>query len=96
MAVKIMIRRKVPPNKAKELTILLMKLRSLTVSNPAYISGETLYRIDDPEENMVISTWQSADDWRKWVLNPERIEIQDEIDILLGTATTYEIYGYKP
>ncbi len=95
MAVKIIIRRKVPSTKATDLTMLLMHLRALTVTNPAYISGETLYRLDDPEENMVISTWQSADDWREWVLNRERIKIQEKIDILLGTETKYEIYGYK-
>lgn len=95
MAVKIIIRRRVPPNQLNDLTRLLMQLRSLTVSNPEYISGETLYRIDDPEENMVISTWQSADSWREWVLNPHRKEIQEKIDVLLGTETQYEIYGYQ-
>ncbi len=95
MAVKIIIRRKVPSNKAAELTKLLMRLRALTLSNPAYISGESLFRMDNPEESMVISTWQSADDWREWVLNPERIEVQEKIDMLLGTETKYEIFGYK-
>jgi len=94
MAVKILIKREVPEDKAQELSILLRRLRAMTVNRNGYISGETLRRFDKPGESLVISTWQSFDDWREWVLNKERIEIQTQIDELLGTETAYEIYTY--
>lgn len=94
MAAKILIRRKVPAGKDNELGILLMQLRSLTMKQPGYISGETLRRHDKPGETLVISTWQSVDNWREWVLSKERSEIQDKIDYLIGTKTEYEIYEY--
>ena len=94
MAVKVFIKRHVPQNKAKELSALLKQLRIRTTNQPGYISGETLKRIDRPGENLVISTWQSVDDWRNWVLSKERSEIQDKIDLLLGKETHYEIYNY--
>ena len=94
MAIKILIRRTVPEDKAKSLTPILRRLRVLANHQPGYISGETLKRVDHPGEYLVISSWQSVDDWREWVTSRERAEIQDEIDTLLGEKTVYEIYSY--
>lgn len=95
MAVKIMIKRRVPEDKSQKLNVLLKQLRTLTTNRDGYISGETLKRFDKPGENMVISTWQSFDHWREWVLSKERIALQNQIDDLLGTETEYEIYTYE-
>ena len=92
MTVKIFIKRKVSPENVLELTALLKKLRSLTLSQAGYIYGETLRRVDQPDENMVISTWRSLDDWNAWIKNGERIAIQEEVDRLLGEKTEYSVY----
>ena len=92
MTVKILIKRKVSTDNILELTSLLKKLRSLTVTQPGYISGETLKRIDKKDECMVISTWRSAEDWNNWIKNEKRIAVQSEIDRLLGEETTYAVY----
>lgn len=76
-----------------ELTLLLKKLRALTLEQPGYISGETLTRIDRKDEYMVISSWRSVEDWNSWVNNPKRIEIQMQIDTLLGQETDYAMYS---
>ncbi len=93
MAVKIFIKRKHMESHIIELSILLKKLRSLTLNQPGYISGETLQRIDKPGESMVISTWRSVEDWNSWVNNEKRMVIQTEIDQLLGEETEYAVYG---
>ncbi len=93
MAIKIFIKRKVAVEKELELTTLLKRLRSLTLSQPGYISGETLRRIDAPEECMVISTWSSVEEWQNWANNERRITIQNEIDELLGAQTEYAVFG---
>ncbi len=92
MTVKIFIKRDVQEKNIIELTMLLKRLRSLTLSQPGYISGETLTRIDSPNECMVISTWRSVEDWNNWVNNDKRLKIQTEIDQLLGQETEYAIY----
>jgi heme-degrading monooxygenase HmoA len=92
MAVKIFIKRKGVDRNIIELTVLLKKLRSLTLNQPGYIYGETLRRIDEPDECVVISTWRSLEDWESWHSNEERIGIQSEIDLLLGEETDYAIY----
>ena len=91
---KILIRRKAPETMVKELFQLLTQLRAITVKQPGYVNGETLRRIDQQGETLVISTWQSIADWNKWFEKTERTEIQDKIDELLGEKTTYEIYDY--
>jgi antibiotic biosynthesis monooxygenase (ABM) superfamily enzyme len=94
MSYKILIKRIVPADKADDLMPLLIKLRSLANKHPAYISGETLKRVDNPGEQLVISTWQTLKGWRDWVSSQERTKIQERIDRLLGEKTRYEIYTY--
>ncbi|MDP3285197.1 MAG: antibiotic biosynthesis monooxygenase family protein [Desulfobacterales bacterium] len=94
MAVKIIIKRIVPEEKVKNLTPLLKQLRALATNQPGYISGETLKRVDNPGEYLVISMWESAGEWDRWILSEERKAVQDKIDILLGKKTEYEVYTY--
>lgn len=93
MSVKIFIKRKVQDHNVSELTILLKKMRTLTLEQEGYISGETLGRIDNKDECMVISTWRSVEDWNRWVNDPKRIEVQSKIDDILGEETEYAMYS---
>ena len=92
MTVKILIKRKVSQHQSEELGRLLTQMRVLTMGQRGYVSGETLRRIDMEGQCLVLSTWQSADDWRRWVLSSQRRELQEQIDALLGQPTEYEIY----
>lgn len=95
MAVKVLIRRKVSEENQQELSALLRELRTLTTNRKGYISGESFDRLDKPGESLVVSTWQSADEWREWVLSPERKALQEKIDALLGEETEYELFEYS-
>jgi heme-degrading monooxygenase HmoA len=94
MAVKILINRKIPADKARPMIPLFRKMRAMATHQPGYISGETLKRLDSPDEFLVISTWNSSDDWKNWLESADRKKIQNEIDQLLGGETVYEIYHY--
>jgi heme-degrading monooxygenase HmoA len=50
--------------------------------------------LERPDEFLVISTWETSDDWRSWLESSERREVQSQIDKLLGGKTEYEIYHY--
>lgn len=95
MAVKILIKRKASNEKLLEVLPYLKKLRVLAMSQDGYIGGETLKRVDDPEEILVVSTWQSMDQWKAWFENPERNELQEKIDSILGEKTEYCTYIYQ-
>jgi heme-degrading monooxygenase HmoA len=94
MAVKILITRTVPIDMAMQMIGLFKEMRSLALTQPGYISGETLRSDDRPDVYLVISTWQSAGDWEKWLLSRKRQEIQGKIDALLGGNTSYEMFSY--
>ena len=94
MAVKIIIARKVTKDKEAELLPLLIQMRALATAQPGYISGETLRNMEKSEDYLVISTWQSVDNWSAWLATKQRAEIQEKIDTLLGQKTEYSIYLY--
>lgn len=94
MTAKIIIKRHVPENKTKELAPLLKQMRNACMNQPGYIFGETLKSYDDPSHFVVISTWESVEDWKRWASSSQRIEIQNQIDYLLGEQTEYGIYVY--
>ena len=94
MTIRIIITRDVPKEKAREIIPLFRQMRALAAQQPGYISGETLKSSDRPNTFIVISSWETADDWEKWLLSKERQEIQAKFDALLGGKTGYEMFHY--
>ncbi len=94
MAVKVLIKRKVAGDKEKALLPLIVQLRTLAMSQPGYVSGETLKNLKAPHDYLVISTWQSVESWKAWESSKERAKIQKKIDDLLGKPTELEAYHY--
>jgi heme-degrading monooxygenase HmoA len=92
MHIQVIIKRKWQTENPEALFPLLTELRSLAKKQPGYISGETLRSLDDPEDYLVVSKWETADDWKKWLHSKERRNIQGEVDSLIGEKTFYEIF----
>jgi heme-degrading monooxygenase HmoA len=93
MAVQVIIKRKFKIESPEELFPLLTELRIRAKDQPGYISGETLKNIDTSGNYLVISKWETADDWKKWFNSEERRDIQGKVDSLLGEKTFYEIFA---
>jgi heme-degrading monooxygenase HmoA len=94
MAIRVLISRKVPASVSGELKPLLLKLRSLAMTQPGYISGETLVNAADHEDFLVLSSWISIEHWNAWVSNPARLETEREIERLLGVETVQKVYSH--
>ena len=92
MAVKIFIKRLVPQDKARAMIPLFRQMRASATTQSGYITGETLRSLDKPDEFMVISTWQSSEDWKKWLHSKERTAVNDQIDQLSREKAEYAIY----
>ena len=94
MAVQVVIRRKFVKEKVGEVAPLMVKLRSLARAQPGYISSETLKCLDPPceDEHLVRATWQSFEDWKKWLHSEERASLQQKIDAVTGVKTEYRVY----
>ena len=95
MVVKVMIKRKIKEGKAREVFALLNKFRSDAMNQRGYISGETLLNHDDPMEILVVSMWQSMENWLKWKENPERRANENLLEKLLEGPTTYTSYVFS-
>lgn len=71
---------------------LLSQLNLRAQQQSGYLSTVTLQSTDDPEDYLVISQWETAEDWKKWFSSKERRDIQGKVDSLIGERTFYEIF----
>ena len=93
MAVSVLIRRTFSEKeKAARLAPLIVKLRSLAAIQPGYITGRTFRCLDCSGEYLVISTWNTLEDWNRWLNSQERQGLQNQVDELLGAKTEYRLY----
>ncbi|HOP48693.1 MAG TPA: antibiotic biosynthesis monooxygenase [Desulfobacteraceae bacterium] len=94
MSVKILIKRKIPTEKVNDVVVLMMRLRALASKEPGFITGETLRSLSDPQNYLVISTWETIEDWNAWLASEDKKIVQEKIDKILGTETGYEAFNY--
>jgi heme-degrading monooxygenase HmoA len=94
MAVKVLIKRKCPKDKERELFRSIKEIRRRVPEQPGYISGEYLKSIDDTNEIVAISSWYTLESWQAWFESEERKEIQSKIDSIPEVTTEYSVYRY--
>ena len=92
MLAKVLIQRNFKTGHTREIVALLNDLRSAAMGQPGYLSGLTLMEPDNPNKMLVISTWQSIEDWNRWKANDKRIQLESMLDIYQGGTTRYEAY----
>lgn len=93
MAIEVFIKREVQQGaEARKLMPLILQLRALATVQPGYISGRTLGEVGDTGKLLVISAWQSIEDWKRWSNSRERKEIDQKIESLSGQKAEYTIY----
>jgi heme-degrading monooxygenase HmoA len=94
MAVGVLIKRVTRHGvDAKVLLPLIVELRSLAVRQSGYISGETFFNLDRPEECVVIGRWTSLEHWQQFKMDKRRIELVDNIEKQLERKAEYNFYG---
>ena len=92
MAVHVVIKRKFQINQPEKLKPLLRELSLRAQAQSGYISTETLQSVESPDECMVLSKWDTTEDWERWFTSKERKDIQNQIDSLIGERTFYEVF----
>ncbi len=90
--VKVISERAIKGEDVREIVRLLRQLRVKALQQPGYISGETLHAVDDPNLYLVISVWESLEDWQRWEKNPERQAMVGEIDALLQSKPRTQVF----
>jgi heme-degrading monooxygenase HmoA len=92
MMVKVMIKRQIKEGKEAEVLDLLKKLRFIALDQDGYISGETLISTNNPLKLIVISTWESMDDWTRWKTSAERAKIESQLESLQEEPSLFESF----
>jgi heme-degrading monooxygenase HmoA len=92
MAVKVMIKRHIKEGKTKEVFALLNKHRAEAMNQKGYVTGETLMSYNNPHHLLVISTWQSIENWLAWKENKERRANEAKLEQFLESPTEYDEY----
>lgn len=85
MTIRVLIERQVEPGQEAKLQQIMTHSRATATKAKGYISGETLRALDNPERFLVISNWNTVEDWKIWEKSPERAKIQEQLaPLLLG------------
>jgi heme-degrading monooxygenase HmoA len=79
MSVKIIIERKLKESPVEEYFRVLEEIRMTAMDQEGYETGETLVDRDDNREVLVVSTWSSLDDWKRWVDSPDRKRLENKL-----------------
>ncbi len=67
--------RHIKPGKQEELKTLLRQLRLAAMNHPGFVTGETLVNTEDPDDQIVIGNFKTAEDWKAWEGDKQRQEI---------------------
>ncbi|MFH1152660.1 MAG: antibiotic biosynthesis monooxygenase [Pseudomonadota bacterium] len=93
MTVSVVIRRAVKDEAmANRLSSLIVQLRSRATVQPGFITSQTFSCLDCQGEYLIISSWNTLEDWNLWMHSEERMDIQRKVDELLGEKTIYRYY----
>ena len=92
MAVMILSKRLFKIDQKEKLLPLFKDLSDLAKKQNGFISRVTFSSLTDPGEYIVISEWETVDDWRNWMDKKETRKIQGKIDSVLGEKTFFDVY----
>ena len=92
MSVKILIRRKFKKEALQNASAMLIKARTNAMGNKGYISTETLVNYDDPQSVLILSMWQSKEDWDSYRDSDTRKEHEDKYADMFEGSTEYEVF----
>jgi len=100
MAVKVIIRRQIGEGHLEEAYKLLTRARYNASYQEGYISSETLTSIDNANSVVVISTWESIENWEKWKNSDIRSDGESRLDEITDVPAEYETFTmgvkYRP
>lgn len=92
MIAKILIKRQFKEGNTPQIVNLLNDMRGIAMSYPGYQSGETLIERGSPYSMVVISTWQSMEEWQTWRESQDRKNFDAMLEVYQKGHTVVEEY----
>lgn len=81
--IRVLIERFFAEGMDEELRDAEMAARQQAIQVPGYISGETLRNRENPQHNVVISTWRSVEEWNGWYASEARNTVLERLRPML-------------
>jgi heme-degrading monooxygenase HmoA len=88
--IKVIIKRRV--RKRENIILLLQELRMEAMLQRGYVTGETLLGAEDKDVVVLISTWRSLEDWKRWEGSEKRAIANRHMEPLLVEGPSVEAY----
>jgi heme-degrading monooxygenase HmoA len=92
MSVTVLSKRVFKIDQKHSLVPLLKDLRNQAKKQKGFIRRGTFSSLNDPGKYIVISEWETVEDWRNWMDQPETRQTQGKIDTLIGEKTFFDVY----
>ena len=92
MAVKVLITRRFKDEFIHEAHYHNAEIRALATVQPGYVSGKTIINIDNPNEMIIVSTWESREDWDNWFKKDVRMDFYKKLRLSLETGEEISFY----
>ncbi len=93
MAVKVLIRRTFKDGTMKDAAAMLIKSRANAIKQQGYIASETLVACDNPNTILVLSMWQTKEDWEHYKKSAPRKENERTYAKIMDGVTGYEVFN---
>jgi heme-degrading monooxygenase HmoA len=92
MIAKILIKRDFKKGYTPQIVNIMNDMRALALTYPGYQSGETLIERGSPHSMVVISTWQSMEEWDNWKESQERKNFEAMLEVYQEGPTVIKEY----
>ena len=93
MAVKILIKRKFKDGNMQAASRFLINTRTAAMKQPGYIASENLRNLDDRDQIVVVSMWETIEAWETWKNSEERKAIVAEFEDYYVGEPQYEHFA---
>jgi len=80
----------------KDVEPILMQLRSHAMQYPGFVSAENLVSEEDSSIIMIISTWETIENWRTWVRSRRTQDLFQQAQAVVAEAARVTAYRTMP
>jgi len=88
--IEVIIERQV--KKGEDISPLLRELRASAMKRLGHVAGKTLVNTEDTCNIVVVSTWETLEDWKAWETSETRTRLCQRIDTLLAEKPKVKTY----
>lgn len=88
--IEVIIERQV--KKGEDISPLLREIRAAAIHCPGHVAGKTLINTEDSGNIVVVSTWETLEDWKVWETSETRARLCQRIEPLLAEKPKARTY----